>query len=220
MPSLPPGQAPRADFPRFGLTPYATRRPSRPNDPSLAISVGSVTPTLLSDALKGLPRTTLVADFHCVTTWTHCGLTWGGVRFADFFQERVLPLVQNQRDCAGVVLRAQDGYHTTMVLEDLLAADVLLADELNGQPLTIEHGAPLRLIAPQHYGYKNLKHLQALEFHPEMPVIKRGLRSLLDHPRARVALEERGRWAPGWLLRHVYRPFIARTVEQFRIGER
>jgi hypothetical protein len=38
----------------------------------------------------------------------------------------------------------------------------------------------------------------------------------MDHPRARVALEERGRGAPGWLLRRLYRPLIAPTVWWFR----
>jgi hypothetical protein len=37
----------------------------------------------------------------------------------------------------------------------------------------------------------------------------------MDHPRARVALEERGRVFPGWLLRHLYRPLIGRTEKRF-----
>ena len=42
--------------------------------------------------------------------------------------------------------------------------DVLLANELNSQPLTVEHGAPLRLIAPKHYGYKSVKYLCRMEY--------------------------------------------------------
>jgi DMSO/TMAO reductase YedYZ molybdopterin-dependent catalytic subunit len=118
----------------------------------------------------------------------------------------------------GVILRAQDGYRTTMLLDDLMADDVLLADEMNGLPLSVDHGAPMRLVAPQHYGYKNLKHLASLEFCDTMPVVKHGVLAFLDHPRARVALEERGRWFPGWLLRRVYRPFIHRTAEKFRVA--
>ena len=105
-----------------------------------------------------------------------------------------------------------------MLLEDLLADDVLLADELNGEPLSIEHGAPLRLVAPQHYGYKSLKHLAKLEFCAHAPVIKHGALAFLDHPRARVALEERGQWVPDWLLRRFYRLFVTRTAERFRRG--
>jgi DMSO/TMAO reductase YedYZ molybdopterin-dependent catalytic subunit len=115
-----------------------------------------------------------------------------------------------------VVLYAQDGYRTTLSLEDILKNDVLLADSLDGQPLSIEHGAPLRLVAPEHYGYKNLKHLKRIEFYATMPEVKRGILAFLDHPRARVAKEERGRWIPGWILRYIYRLLIPRGVKQFR----
>ncbi len=215
---LPPGQIPRADVPRFGLTQDAERFPSRPNDRALAITVLSANPVILNDALRGLPRTTLRADFHCVTTWSHLGLKWGGVRFADFFHQRVAPLSSGSVPIIGVALRAQDGYRTTLLLEDLLAEDVLLADELDDQPLSIEHGAPLRLVARRHSGYKNLKHLATIEFSATIPVVKHGPLALLDHARARVALEERGRWLPGWVLRRVYRPCIPTTVERFRVG--
>ncbi len=215
-PKLPLGQQPRPDFPRFGLTPYATRFPSRPNDPAVTIKVLSADPIWIDDALADLPRTAQTADFHCVTTWSHLGLQWSGVRFADFFRERVAPLIPASTNVVGVVFRAQDGYKTALLLEDLMAQDVLLANELNGQPLTVAHGAPLRLVAPQHYGYKSLKHVEQIEFYPDVPIIKRGIRGFLDHPRARVALEERGQWLPGWLLRRVYRRFIPKTVAQFR----
>jgi DMSO/TMAO reductase YedYZ molybdopterin-dependent catalytic subunit len=215
---LPPGQRPRSDFPRFGLTPYAKRRPAQPESRSLALKILEAEPMVLENALAGLPRSRLQTDFHCVTTWSKLGLTWGGVRFADFYSQRVAPFLQAAHVIHGVVLHAQDGYRTTLLLKDLLAEDVLLADELDGSPLSIEHGAPLRLVAPQHYGYKSLKHLQRLEFCKSVPIIKHGPLAFLDHPRARVAFEERGQWFPGWLLRHLYRPFIASTVEKFRVG--
>jgi len=215
---LPAGQVPRADFPRFGLTQYAERYPSRPTDRAISIQVLSAAPVVLGDALDGLPRVTLQADFHCVTTWSRLGLVWGGVRFSDFFRQRVAPLSDAASTITGVVLRGQDGYRTSLLLEDLMAEDVLLADELDGQPLSIEHGAPLRLVAPRHYGYKSMKHLSHLEFLSTAPDIKRGALAFLDHPRARVASEERGRWIPGWLLRRAYRFFIPSTVERFRVG--
>lgn len=215
---LPPGQVPRPDFPRFGLLQYAGRYPARVNDQSLSIKVLADDPVVLTEPLAGLPRITLDADFHCVTTWSKLGLRWGGVRFRTFFEHRIAPMMGHPCSVAGVALRAQDGYRTTMLLEDLLAHDVLLADELNGEPLSIEHGAPLRIVAPQHYGYKSLKHLAKLEFCASVPVVKHGLLAFLDHPRARVAREERGRWLPGWLLRRLYRPLITSTVESFRQG--
>ena len=50
-----------------------------------------------------------------------------------------------------------------MLLEDALADDVLLADRLDGAPLDAKHGAPVRLVAPAHYGFINVKHLCRIE---------------------------------------------------------
>jgi DMSO/TMAO reductase YedYZ molybdopterin-dependent catalytic subunit len=55
-----------------------------------------------------------------------------------------------------------DGYWTSLPLEDMLVPDVLLADHLDRKPVSAEHGAPLRLIAPHHYGYKSVEHLASI----------------------------------------------------------
>jgi DMSO/TMAO reductase YedYZ molybdopterin-dependent catalytic subunit len=117
-----------------------------------------------------------------------------------------------------VVFRGQDGYASSLPLQDLLAADVLLADRLGGQSLGIEHGAPLRLIAPAHYGYKNVKHITAIEFWRDSRnyCFPRPYPRLMDHPRARVALEERGAGVPSWILRPLYRALIAGTLRTSR----
>mgnify|MGYP002378854594 CR=1 FL=1 len=216
MSPLPPGQVPRPDFPRFGLPRYAQRRPHDPLCRDLIVTLPDGARAELRNVLDGLPRARLVADFHCVTTWSRLGLEWSGVRFADLFALRIAPLLADPGSVAGVVLVGQDGYRTSLPIADALAPDVLLADRLDGEPLSIAHGAPLRLVAPAHYGYKNLKHLAGLHLLTVPPDIKRGPLAVLDHPRARVALEERGRWFPGWLLRRLYRPLIAGTVRRFR----
>lgn len=215
MSHLPPGQRERADFPRFGLTQFARRFPAETARASLEV-VGEVEHELrLSDALSGLPRVEQTSDFHCVTTWSRRGLVWGGVRFADFYESVVVPQARPKAHATLVALRAQDGARTGLLLADLLAPNVLLADTLDGEPLTVDHGAPLRLVAPAHYGYKSVKYLSRIELTRE----ERGYRasgfSFMDHPRARVAHEERGRGAPGWLLRYLYRPLVAGTVARF-----
>jgi DMSO/TMAO reductase YedYZ molybdopterin-dependent catalytic subunit len=214
--TTPPGQKNRTDFPKFGLPAYAGRFPSRPDDRSVLIEVNESSRVEIDDALDGLPRATIRADFHCVTTWTYPNADWSGVIFSDFFKKYVQPHELEQHPISGAVFYGQDGYRTTLLLEDLLRSDVMLADSLDGQPLTIEHGAPLRLVAPAHYGYKSLKHLKRIEFYSTMPKIKRGISAFLDHPRARVLKEERGRWIPGWILRYVYRPLISKAVKDFR----
>ena len=170
----------------------------------------------ISDVFADLSRTSMQADFHCVTTWTYPNAKWSGVRFIDFFQKHIAHHDSQSNKIVGAVLYAQDGYTTTLLIEDLLNESVLLADSLDGHPLTIEHGAPLRLVAPKHYGYKNLKHLSRIEFYSTVPVVKRGIRAFLDHPRARVQREERGKWFPGWLLRYIYRKLIPGTVKEFK----
>ena len=114
-----------------------------------------------------------------------------------------------------VVLRSQDGYRCSLPLADLLAANVLLADRLNDQPLSIAHSAPLRLVAPAHYGYKSIKHLKSIEFFTSAAGYRPVGLQFMAHPRARVTFEERGQWLPGWLLRWLYRPLVRSTVSSF-----
>lgn len=213
---LPPGQHEIAHFPRFGLTQYAARFPAQIDAVALKISGDLQTPIEIGMAeLARLPRLEQCSDFHCVTTWTRRHLRWGGVRFQDFFSQLVLPLAGPAHDAGLVVLRGQDGARTSLPLADLMAADVLLADQLDGQPLTVAHGAPLRLVAPGHYGYKSVKHLDRIEFWRSAANFRPAGFRFMDHPRARVAAEERGQWVPGWLLRRLYRPLIGATVAHF-----
>lgn len=216
MPShLPPGQHERADFPRFGLTPFKDRFPQQTTRRELLVT-GDVTHEVqVADVFEGLPRVEQTSDFHCVTTWSRRGLRWGGVRFADFHAEVVVPRAAPADAARFVILRGQDGARTCMLLDDLLAPDVLLVDTLDGEPLPVAHGAPLRLVAPAHYGYKSVKALCRLEYRHDERAFRPNVFRFMDHLRARVMLEERGRGVPGVLLRYLYRPMIASTVAQF-----
>lgn len=215
MNPLPPGQQARADFPRFGLNPYARRFPTVTDRIELRIAGTVANPISVSAELLALPRVELTADFHCVTTWSRRDLHWSGFRFKDFYERIVLPLAKPATGTTAVAVRCQDGYRACLPLEDLLAADVLLADTLDGAPLSIEHGAPLRLIAPAHYAYKSAKHLRAVEFLHDASGHQTASLKFLEHPRARVALEERGRGIPGVILRYLYRPLIGSTARRF-----
>jgi len=212
---LPPGQRETVAFHRFGLTQFANRFPKETSSCALKVLGGVSRELHLTDVLKGLPRVDQVCDFHCVTTWTFRALRWEGVRFIDFYTQVIQPKATPHPSATLVALRGQDGARTAMLLEDLLAPDVLLADRLNGQPISIDHGAPLRLIAPAHYGYKSVKHLSQIEFRVPTAGYRVSGLAFMDHPRARVAHEERGRVLPGWLLRYLYRPLIPGTVSRF-----
>lgn len=106
-------------------------------------------------------------------------------------------------------VRGGDGVQARFVIDDLLADDVLAATHMNGGPLTLRHGAPLRLITPGQYGYKNVKHLTAIDFCAEEPPSEIGAK---EHLRARVELEERHSRLPNWLVRWPYRLAVPPTA--------
>lgn len=213
---LPPGQRAIEHFPRFGLSQFAYRFPREPRRIALTVK-GEVEAEIVvsGDELRGLPRVEQTADFHCVTTWTRRGLRWSGFRFVDFFERIARPRANPAPESTFVILRGQDGAASSLPLEDLLAPGVLLADTLDGAPLSIEHGAPLRLVAPDHYGYKNVKHLSSIGLWRDDRHFRPAAFRFMDHPRARVALEERGRGVPGILLRYLYRPLVGPTIRRF-----
>lgn len=217
--SLPPGQYEHPSFDRFGLGLFAKRFPQNSQTVECEILGDIKTPVTITNDLDNLQKAELLADFHCVTSWSVRSLRWSGVRFKDFYQQLIIPNAIPEPDATIVVFRGQDGYACCMQLEDLLADDVMLASELNGESLGIAHGAPLRLVAPAHYGYKNVKHIRAIEFwrdrrHYRFPFPYPGF---MDHPRARVALEERATLLPLWLIKPIYRllmPFARRKSQR------
>jgi DMSO/TMAO reductase YedYZ molybdopterin-dependent catalytic subunit len=213
---LPPGQRAIDDFPRFGVLAYAGRLPKMPAVPELQLLAKDESwTTLRVDDLGALQRKELVADFHCVTSWSRCGLRWSGYSFKEFYERLVVPLVRPEADDRFVELTALDGYRTSVLLADLLEENVLLADRLDGGQLSLEHGAPFRLVAPDLYAYKSVKHVSRIRLRKEF---RRGLadRQTLAHPRGRVALEERGRGLPGPVYRVIYRALIPATLWYYR----
>lgn len=212
---LPPGQYEISSFPRFGAPPFDKRFPGDTETIRLQV-VGDVQQSVtVEHEWEHLPRVQQVSDFHCVTTWTRRALIWEGVSFADFYQYLVVPLAAPHPDAVFVVLRGQDGYRSSLPLADMLAADVLLADRLEGKPLSVAHGAPVRLVAPAHYGYKNVKHVSRIAFWRDATGYRPVGYRFMAHPRARVAEEERGQGAPGWLLRYLYRPLVRPVARRF-----
>jgi DMSO/TMAO reductase YedYZ molybdopterin-dependent catalytic subunit len=116
-------------------------------------------PTTLTYAhLRALPRVEQISTFHCVTGWTVPNVHWAGVRLTDVF-DLVRPLPE-----AGALqfVSAEDPYVDYLSMQQALLPDVLLAYEMDGKPLPREHGAPLRLVIPDMYGYKNVKWLAGI----------------------------------------------------------
>jgi DMSO/TMAO reductase YedYZ molybdopterin-dependent catalytic subunit len=110
-----------------------------------------------------LPRVTQVSDFHCVTGWTVKNVRWTGVRITDIFAK-----VKPAPDAHGLqFVSAEEPYVDYLTMEQALLRDVMLAYAMDGKPLAREHGAPLRLVIPEMYGYKNVKWLSQINLVPE-----------------------------------------------------
>ncbi|MFZ6751026.1 molybdopterin-dependent oxidoreductase [Undibacterium sp. Ren11W] len=212
---LPPGQFELGSFPRFGLLAYAKRWPRLTQAGAIRVYGDGMQPFLLNNSLAALSRVEQRSDFHCVTTWSQTNLAWSGWRFSDFYQKLVLPNCVAEANTKFVVMYGMDGYRSILPLADLLACDVLLADRLQGEPLAIEHGAPLRLVAPAHYGYKSVKHLCAIEFLDSAEAFRPVGMRFMAHPRARVQSEERGVGLSGRVLRWLYRPLVGLVIARF-----
>ena len=105
---LPKGQYNIGEMPRFGLTQFANRFPDQTQSPEILV-YGDVEQNLvLSQNLATLPRTQIIADFHCVTTWSSLGLKWEGVLFKDVFQHFIQPLAKPASDAQFVILKVSD----------------------------------------------------------------------------------------------------------------
>ena len=215
---LPVGQQIRDNFPRFGVTQFTDFE--APVDSSYSVELkGDIESRYISqDDLAGLQRIDLVSDFHCVTTWTYPGVQWSGYRFRDVYEALIQPHISPDKSIALIAFKSLDKYKASLLLEDALADDVFLVDRMNGKPLSAKHGAPLRLLAPAHYGYKSVKHLASIQLWQSPRSYHPILLRFMEHPRARVAYEERGRYFPGWLLRYLYRPLINATVRKMNAG--
>ena len=111
------------------------------------------------DEFQQLPRTTVMADFHCVTTWSKFDNRWAGVPFS-VIAEKAEP----KREAKFAMVKAEGGYTTNVSLADLMRDNVLFADKHEPEPLTPEHGGPLRLVVPHLYAWKSAKWVRSLDF--------------------------------------------------------
>ncbi len=116
--------------------------------------------------LRILPKTELIYDFKCVEGWEQVQ-HWGGVTFADFMKHYKLE-AEAAMQYAGLETPDKK-YYVGMDMESAMHPQTLLAYEMNGQPLNVVHGAPLRLIVPVKYGIKNLKRIGTIHFSNQRP---------------------------------------------------
>lgn len=127
----------------------------------LADAAGAI---LTLDQIKALPRVEFVAELKCIEGWSFF-VKWTGARFADLFEK--YPPAGNPKY---VYMETPDqGYYVSVDLPAAIHPQTLLAYEMNGKPLELEHGAPLRLAIPHKYGVKNIKRIGTIRYSVSPP---------------------------------------------------
>lgn len=131
--------------------------------------------TLSLDLRTLLKRFTLheeITRFVCVEGWSEIAW-WSGIRFADLMQ--AFPPVSQAKWArieSSVNLDANsnsDPYYISLDIESAAHPQSLLATHFHGDPLTVEHGAPLRLLIPVKLGLKNVKAVTGITFLADQP---------------------------------------------------
>ncbi len=165
---LPPGQSLTQKFPVLHFGPVPTFNPS-----TWDLKVwGEVEEEVrwTWDQFQKLPTTTLKMDIHCVTKWSKFNTTWSGVSVKTLLDEGFIKL---KPEAAYVVQHAEYGFTVNLPLDVVLSENFLLATHFEGEPITPDHGYPLRGIVgyiPQRddlmtpYFWKGAKWLRSLEF--------------------------------------------------------
>jgi DMSO/TMAO reductase YedYZ molybdopterin-dependent catalytic subunit len=120
--------------------------------------------TLKFDELLALGQVEVVSDFHCVTRWSTFDNRWEGVPIRAVLQKAAPLPAATHVMVVGHKGRERYGYSTNLPLGDLDRPDVLLCHRHDGQPLTAEHGGPLRLVVPHLYAWKSAKWVRGLVF--------------------------------------------------------
>jgi DMSO/TMAO reductase YedYZ molybdopterin-dependent catalytic subunit len=136
------------------------------------LASGRVERLPISDLLSAFARHDQVTRICCVEGWSAIAW-WGGVRFSDLLEAyppmpgaRWAKLVSSVNvDSSG----NPDPYYVSIDLPTARHPQTLLATHFSGRPLPLEHGAPMRLLAPMKLGLKNIKAVTSIAYSVEEP---------------------------------------------------
>ncbi len=113
------------------------------------------------DELKQMPKTEVVFNFKCIEGWSQI-TWWGGVRFTDFAKKYGLDKETKMQYVS--MITPDEEYYVGIDMPSVLQAQTILCYEMNGAPLPMNQGYPLRLIIPVKYGVKHLKRIGSISF--------------------------------------------------------
>lgn len=165
---LPPGQTVTVKFPVLHYGPVPEFDPATWD---FRIWGEVVEPRRVNwEEFNQLPRVSLKMDIHCVTGWSKFDTTWEGVSVGRLVEEGI---IQIKPEAKYVLEHAEFGFTTNLPLEIVLAENFMMATHFNGEPLSPDHGFPLRGVVgsiigqpemTQPYFWKGAKWLRGLEF--------------------------------------------------------
>jgi DMSO/TMAO reductase YedYZ molybdopterin-dependent catalytic subunit len=156
---LPPGQYIPRGWPVLHYGPVPPFRPETWDFRVFGATADGAERRWTWQELADLPRTDVTADFHCVTKFSVLDNTWTGIAAADFRR-----LVPPAPDVTHVMVWAEYGYSSNITLADLDAERTLFVTHRNGEPLSRDHGYPLRLVVPHLYAWKGPKWVRGFEY--------------------------------------------------------
>lgn len=114
------------------------------------------------EQLKALPAISQYLTLECISNeigGSQIGnAQWKGVRLRD-----LLSSVSIKRSVRKLALFGMDDYSDSITISQAMGDGVILAYEMNGVPLPVKHGFPVRLLIPGIYGMKNVKWLSKIE---------------------------------------------------------
>jgi DMSO/TMAO reductase YedYZ molybdopterin-dependent catalytic subunit len=122
-------------------------------DKPLSLSLGQI---------RALPARTQITRHDCVEGWSCIG-EWTGAKMS-----AIAEMAGLRPEAKHFVLYCADTlggakYYETLDRVDIFHPQTILAYEMNGAPLTVPHGAPLRLRAERYLGYKQAKYVMRLQ---------------------------------------------------------
>jgi DMSO/TMAO reductase YedYZ molybdopterin-dependent catalytic subunit len=104
------------------------------------------------DDMSAMVGESMTADIHCVTKWSKFDTEWTGIPV-----RHIWDMIDPSPDARFVMVNAYHGFTANLPLDDFLADTSMFATAFGGEPLTLDHGYPMRLVVPHLYFWKSVK---------------------------------------------------------------
>jgi DMSO/TMAO reductase YedYZ molybdopterin-dependent catalytic subunit len=114
--------------------------------------------SLTYEQLRELPATDVTTDIHCVTRWSRFDAEFKGVHWSELAK-----LCRPKPSARFAIAHAEQGFTANVPLAAIEDEKALVVYEADGEPLTLEHGWPVRLFVPSKYFWKSAKWLRGIE---------------------------------------------------------